>query len=79
MDCITWAQIERVSLHGITEAELKIAKANLLSDLEADHIEKEQLESEGFCNQVGFRVQGLGFRVREGAAGERRVLQPGWV
>mmetsp|Transcript_2475 Transcript_2475/g.5962 ORF Transcript_2475/g.5962 Transcript_2475/m.5962 type:complete len:1024 (+) Transcript_2475:179-3250(+) len=50
LECVL-AEVERVSAHGFTEAELRIAKANLMSDLEADHIEKEQLESEGFCSE----------------------------
>lgn len=47
----TLLEVERVRKFGFQEEELNRAKANLLSDLEADHREHDQLESDGFCSE----------------------------
>mmetsp|Transcript_48705 Transcript_48705/g.115766 ORF Transcript_48705/g.115766 Transcript_48705/m.115766 type:complete len:1036 (+) Transcript_48705:39-3146(+) len=46
---VVMTEVERVKQHGFHEDEMLRAKANLVSDLEADHLERDQLQSEGFC------------------------------
>ena len=43
-------EIARVRLLGFGDQEVERAKANLLTDLEADMAEREQMESESFCS-----------------------------
>lgn len=45
-------ELERVRARGFGEAEVQRAKENLLSDLEADIAEREQMESGAFCRSA---------------------------
>ncbi|EKX39800.1 hypothetical protein GUITHDRAFT_143191 [Guillardia theta CCMP2712] len=44
-------EVERVKRRGFSVSELSRAKANLMSDLEADQLEKDQHDSDFFCSE----------------------------